>query len=177
MDELYKPLHLDLLSDDILGCMFNALTAMRLPKCSYDATMKYSLAEDLVLAAKLISAGEDHAKFQRGIRVQIYMKMQVGFMVEFDTYRIGIDTLSTSSTMHGDLSRLSGDTLAMHKQAGLSTQVYERIIDVSYQTLARIYKQRRNHRHPDWQVFCDFIEGLPYANELIFGKVGGLPNK
>jgi hypothetical protein len=169
---MYKPLHLDLMTDDITDCMFNSLAAMRLPKCSYEDTMSYSIEEDLALAAKLISAGEDHAKFQRGIRVQIYMKMQIGFMVEFDTYRVGIDTLSTSSTMHGDLSRLSGSTLAIYKQAGLSTQVYERIIDVSYQTLARIHRQRRDHRHPDWQVFCDFIEGLPYANELIFGRSG-----
>lgn len=39
----------------------------------------------------------------------------------------------------------------------------------NYQQLKTIYQQRRTHRLPDWQVFCDWIETLPYS-ELITGK-------
>ena len=38
----------------------------------------------------------------------------------------------------------------------------------NYQQLKTIYHQRRNHRLPDWQVFCDWIEGLPHS-DLITG--------
>lgn len=37
----------------------------------------------------------------------------------------------------------------------------------SYQTLRRIYFQRRNHRLPMWHDFCAWIESLPYADLLI----------
>ena len=37
----------------------------------------------------------------------------------------------------------------------------------SYQTLRRIYFQRRHHRLPIWREFCKWIETLPYWSELI----------
>lgn len=42
----------------------------------------------------------------------------------------------------------------------------------NYRCLKNIYAQRRNHRLPDWQVFCDFIETLPLAEYLITGQKG-----
>lgn len=36
----------------------------------------------------------------------------------------------------------------------------------NYQQLKTIYQQRRNHRLPDWQVFCDWIETLPRFMEM-----------
>ena len=37
----------------------------------------------------------------------------------------------------------------------------------NYRCLRNIYRQRRNHRLEEWQVFCDWIETLPMADELI----------
>lgn len=37
----------------------------------------------------------------------------------------------------------------------------------NYRCLKNIYIQRRNHRLPEWQAFCDWIETLPYFEELI----------
>ena len=31
----------------------------------------------------------------------------------------------------------------------------------NYQQLKTIYQQRRNHRLPEWQTFCDWVETLP----------------
>ncbi len=45
-----------------------------------------------------------------------------------------------------------------------------RIVCVSYQTLRRIYLQRRNHRLQEWHEFCDFIETLPYAELITLNK-------
>ena len=39
----------------------------------------------------------------------------------------------------------------------------------NYRCLKNIYKQRRDHRLPDWHVVCDWIESLPMAKELICG--------
>lgn len=40
----------------------------------------------------------------------------------------------------------------------------------NYRCLANIYKQRKDHRLPEWRMFCIFIETLPYAKELIIGE-------
>lgn len=39
----------------------------------------------------------------------------------------------------------------------------------NYQQLKTIYSQRRNHRLPDWHMFCDWVETLPYSH-FITGK-------
>ena len=36
----------------------------------------------------------------------------------------------------------------------------------NYQQLKTIYQQRRNHRLPEWQEFCDWCENLPHFKEL-----------
>lgn len=36
----------------------------------------------------------------------------------------------------------------------------------NYRQLKTIYKQRKNHRLPEWHTFCEWIESLPYS-ELI----------
>lgn len=40
----------------------------------------------------------------------------------------------------------------------------------NYRSLKNIYAQRRTHRLPDWHVFCDWVETLPLAKELICGN-------
>ena len=37
----------------------------------------------------------------------------------------------------------------------------------NYETLRSMYHQRKNHKLTEWHQFCDFIETLPYAKELI----------
>ena len=39
----------------------------------------------------------------------------------------------------------------------------------NYQQLKTIYHQRRTHRLPEWQIFCDWIETLPMFKELCLG--------
>ena len=40
----------------------------------------------------------------------------------------------------------------------------------NYQQLKTIYQQRRNHRLPEWQWDCDWIENLPHFKELCLTK-------
>lgn len=37
----------------------------------------------------------------------------------------------------------------------------------NYRCLKNIYRQRKDHRLPEWRQFCKWIETLPYAHELI----------
>jgi hypothetical protein len=153
----YKPITVETL--EVAGLQW-AFEAMRLP------IEGKSIRTDDQLARLLLNRGEEHAKFSRGIMVWFKITMQIGFMVEFDTYRIGIDCLSSSSTMHNELKGLSGKTLAEQKQQLANRKVYTRIFVANYQTLRRIYKQRHGHRHPDWGIFCDWLTTLPNSHYI-----------
>jgi len=173
---MYKPLEIELLS---VHGVWESMLAMRLPKGTKSDSIAYAAdtvdigSEDANLAGRLIRAGSDHAKAMRGVVAYLRMNLQVGFMMEFETYRHGVECLSTSSAMHGELKELTGEALAEQKQADLPEKVYTRIIMVSYQALRAMYRARRKHRHPDWQIFCDFVEGLPHFDVLIFPEGRG----
>ena len=167
---IYRPLRI--LSHETVGLSW-AMEAMRLPKQSKGDTIQYDAdcvdigPKDLHLASNLVKAGDDHAKAMRGIITYIKMQFQVGWMLEFETYRHGVECLSTSSSMHMELAQLKGAELAEQKQVDLPEKVYTRILFASYQALRHMYFARRHHRHPDWKILCNWIETLPYASELI----------
>ena len=124
-------------------------------------------SSDIKLMSALERKGDSHAKVLRGIEVWIDITFPIYFMVEFDTYRIGCDTLSTSSTMLTDLKQLKGVELQEKKGNILCNYEYNRVTKISYQTLSRIYYDRKDHRLPEWQEFCEWIKTLPLAKELI----------
>ncbi len=155
----YKPLTIETIEGP--WGINSSLEAMRLPMNGRRKN------DDFTLAGKLIKAGDEHAKSMRGIDIWAKLSFQVGWGIELFTYNIGMDDLSTSSSMHNELKGLKGEELADQKQLDLPDKVYTRIIKVNYQTLRRIYKQRRHHRHPDWHIFCDWIETLPHFYDLI----------
>lgn len=43
----------------------------------------------------------------------------------------------------------------------------KRTIDTNYETLLNIYFQRRNHRLPEWHIFCNQLLNLPYFNLFV----------
>lgn len=45
-----------------------------------------------------------------------------------------------------------------------------RTCSFNYETLINIYFARRNHKLAEWHVFCDWIQTLPYAKELIIAE-------
>ncbi|MFV0478972.1 MAG: hypothetical protein ACK5LZ_00155 [Anaerorhabdus sp.] len=42
----------------------------------------------------------------------------------------------------------------------------------NYRQLKTIYIQRRHHRLPEWQAFCDWIESLPHSEFIVPRKQG-----
>lgn len=58
------------------------------------------------------------------------------------------------------LEILYSNPCGMYLTAGMTT---------NYRQLKTIYRQRKNHRLPEWKAFCRWIEDLPYS-ELITGE-------
>lgn len=46
----------------------------------------------------------------------------------------------------------------------------KRTVMLNYAVLKNMYHARKNHKLDEWHVFCDWIETLPYARELIVGE-------
>lgn len=45
-----------------------------------------------------------------------------------------------------------------------------RTVTMNYENLLNIYHQRKNHKLSEWHKFCEWVESLPYARELIIGE-------
>lgn len=132
-------------------------------------------AANLDLMSKLVKRGDEHAKVLRGVMVWCEINAPRYFYQELDRYRIGCECLSSESTMHMQGKGLNEDELVMMKERLLEGTMQKRIWVFSYQTLRRIYFQRRTHRLPQWRIFCEWIERLPFAKQLI--TIDGRDNK
>lgn len=141
-------------------------------------------------------AGSGHDNYLNGIVVQFDLTFSNKAWVEMQRYHF-IDFVSSQSTMHciskmniADMCNgyVTEQTIA---EANRLKEIYLRTKDkedylrllynvpsgfeltarmtTNYRQLKTIYKQRRNHRLPDWHIFCDWIETLPYS-DLIIGN-------
>lgn len=126
--------------------------------------------KDILLMSTLTKRGDEHAKVLRGIIVYAEINAPRYFWQEMDTYKIGAERLSSESTMHIQGRGLNTDELVKMKDELKEGTMQKRIEYFSYQTLRRIYYQRKNHRLPHWHEFCEWIETLPFAKELILVK-------
>jgi hypothetical protein len=45
-----------------------------------------------------------------------------------------------------------------------------RTITLNYAVLRNMYHARKNHKLKEWHMFCEWIETLPYAEQLIIGR-------
>lgn len=170
-----------------VGGLGAALQALRLPFGKCTRSIVYSHVEqhsevpnafrfrsevypddkDLKLLQALIKRGDEHAKVLRGVVVWCEINAPRYLWVEFDTYKIGAERLSSESTMHIEGKGLSEDELIEMKEHIEESHMQKRVWMFSYQTLRRIYYQRKGHRLPQWKMFCDWIKTLPLAQELI----------
>ena len=122
---------------------------------------------DKQLLTTLIKRGDEHAKAIRGLIVWVEINAPRYLWVELDTYKIGAERLSSESTMHIQGKGLSTEELVEMKEKLPEGTMQRRVEYFSYQTLRRIYFQRRNHRLPHWHKICEWIESLPFAEEWI----------
>ena len=138
---------------------------------------------------KLAPKDGGHNKFLEMITVWLDIDAPRFYWSEFDTYRCGITKLS-ESTIHTvtkrhltvddfeagviDLDYLAKinsviDTGSMYlvKQMLPESFLQRRIICTNYKSLKNMYFQRRNHRLPEWHIFCDALRDNLEHFELI----------
>lgn len=123
--------------------------------------------KDKALISALVKRGDEHAKVLRGVMVWCEINAPRYVHAELDTYKVGCERLSSESTMHIEGKGLSEEELIQMKENLPEGHMQKRIWVFSYQTLRRIYFQRRNHRLPQWRKFCEWIESLPFAKDFI----------
>lgn len=142
---------------------------------SYDASRNYFsygchgfvAFKDLDLLQTLRARGDEHAKVLRGVQVWLKITAPIYFWWDLETYVVGHQRLCSESTMHSECRGLSGEELQKVKGDIPFGREITKIDMFSYQTLSRIHAQRINHRLPEFEEFCKFIETLPYYEELI----------
>lgn len=131
-------------------------------------------SKDLKLLTTLIKNGDEHAKCIRGLVVYAKITAPRFFWEEICTYEVGVTKMGSNSTMHQQGKGLATEDLVDLKEKLPEGTMQTRVYAFSYQTLRRIYYQRRNHRLPHWHVFCNWIKSLPFANEWITVSRGSI---
>jgi hypothetical protein len=146
-------------------------------------------AHKLNTLTKLIAAGDEHASIMRHVNAHLLIQAPRYWWVQWDKYRAGMEMYS-GSTMHTLMKRpstdddftpetspMANDNLTQSIATGLLVTakanlpegyLQTRLILVSYQTLRRVWLQRRGHKLPEWAEFIRVIWECPYADELIF---------
>lgn len=178
------------LKESVIACR----NAMRTEMPEYtDEEFEKSLPRAIQLAR--CGGGSGHSNFRVGIRVSFDIKYPNYFSPELQRYHF-LDIVTSSSKMHRlvkmDMNACFNKYVTQESKEQMkrlicdynSNPCYEAFMMVisncplgvelfmrcttNYEQLATIYRQRRHHRlKEDWGAFCDFIESLPYAHELI----------
>lgn len=150
---------------------------------------------DMGRATKLANAkGGGHNQFLSGILVSFDLTCTNKMWVELERYRF-ITFVSSMSTMHRLTSFDFTEALNEQVDSRIANVLQELKEDyylnptpenylrvlynnpagfeltarltTNYRCLRNVYQQRKNHRLPEWRAFCEWIETLPYAKELI----------
>ena len=149
---------------------------------------------DRIKSLAQCKAGTGHDNFLYGIIVQFDLTFSIKAWVEMQRYHF-IDFVSSQSTMHC-ISKMDIKSMCNEYVSDVVIAEVERLKEVylndktdenylrllyniptgfeltarmttNYRQLKTMYMQRKTHRLPDWHTFCDWIEKLPYAKELI----------
>ena len=153
---------------------------------------------DLGRGEKLANAkGGGHNQFLSGLLVSFDLTCSNKMWVEVERYRYLV-FVSSQSTMHRiakfDLKKSYNEyvdprviaimeELKREYEKNPTSENYLRLLynnpsgfeltarlTTNYRCLRNVYEQRRNHRLPEWRKFCEWIETLPHAEELILNK-------
>lgn len=138
--------------------------------------------------------GTGHCNFLLGIVVQFDLSFTIKAWTEAERYHF-FDIVSSQSTMH-KISKMSIAEGSVPYVSEEIIEVCERLcsqylrtkdpedylkllynvpvglrltarISTNYLQLKTIYRQRKNHRLPEWRDFCKWCETLPHAEWII----------
>jgi hypothetical protein len=141
--------------------------------------------------SRLIAKGDEHAKIMRQVVVHMEITGPIYWWTQFATYEIGREMYS-GSTMHTLMRGVEGKNFT-HEVMDEAQRIVEyfttdesqrdliyakanlpggylqtRLIMINYQTLRRMWLQRRTHKLPEWSSFIQVMHELPHCDDLIF---------
>ena len=160
-----------------------------------------AINSDIVKTTKKLGScntGTAHDQFLTGIIAQFDLTFTVKAWTEAERYHF-FDFISSQSTMHRiakfDLEEqyseyVDEEIIAIiqklqknYNETG-SNKDYLKLLysnpcgfkltaamTTNYRQLKTIYHQRKNHRLPEWQTFCEQLEQFPYFKELCLNEV------
>ena len=168
----------------------NSIEASKYPYAT-DVDGVNSDITDRTMSLAGCDTGTGHDNFLKGIVVQFNLTFSNKAWVEGERYHF-LEFVSSQSTMHC-ISKMDIRNMCNKYVTETTIKEVERLKDVflttksiedylrllynvpsgieltarmstNYQQLKTIYQQRRTHRLPDWQMFCDWIENeLPHS--------------
>lgn len=180
---------------DISG-LVDSCRASKYPK-SVDLNSLTSTMTDTMKSLGTCEIGTGHDNFLNGIIAQFDVTASLKWWTEAERYHF-FDFVSSQSTMHCitkfDIKKQCNEyvTLTSIKQAEELVKRYNenpnednflRLIyniptgfqltarmTTNYRQLKTMYHQRKNHRLPEWHVFCDTIKDFPMFKNLVLGE-------
>lgn len=179
-----------------------SIAASKYPKAK-NVKLCSSEVTDTVKKLAQCPKGTGHDQFLTGIIVNFDLTCSNKMWVELQRYHF-VEFVSSQSTMHKiesfDIKQQCNEfvddeiikILTRFQKEYLENKTPENFyrliynvpsgfnltarLTTNYRSLKTIYAQRKTHRLPEWQVFCKFIEQLPYAKELIIGETTNATN-
>lgn len=139
------------------------------------------------------STGTGHDQFLTGIVVQFDLTFTIKAWVEAERYHF-LDFVSSQSTMHR-IAKFDIGQQCIHYVTEETIRQCERHVNnfnenpspenyltllynvpvgfrltarmtTNYRQLKTIYQQRKDHRLPEWRVFCEWVRSLPNFEDL-----------
>jgi len=180
------------------GIEMPQITTLDIPDYDLSLAIKdFNRIVRLVNASRNSNDVKCHDNALTGIRVSFDMKYPNYFTPEFQRYHFA-DIVTSSSKMHrlakmdmdacfneyvSDESKAQMKKLLAEYNEHQSYDNYMRLlsncplgielfmrVSTNYKQLQTIYFQRRHHfLREDWGAFCEMIESLPFAHQLIIG--------
>lgn len=155
-----------------------------------------TLNDDLTEGIKKLAqskSGEGHDQWLTGVVVQFDVTGSLKWWTEAQRYHF-LDFVSSQSTMHRitrfdiddqcleyvefEIKEILKELVSDYNQHP-TPENYLRVLyniptgfqltagmTTNYRQLKTIYKQRRNHRLPEWREFCEWCLTLPYFKEI-----------
>ena len=143
------------------------------------------------------SVGSGHDNWLNGVIVQFDLTFTNKAWVEAERYHF-LDFVSSQSTMHR-ITKFDLDKAYIEYTDPRMIEIMQQLVDqynadptpdnylkvlysnpagfkitagmtTNYRQLKTIYYQRKNHRLPEWKMFCEWIATLPMFKELILNE-------
>lgn len=182
----------DLIKNVCLYGLRMSVAASKYPKATDTAQCDYTITDTVKKLARS-APGTGHDQFLTGIVVQFDLTFSIKAWTEAQRYHF-LDFVSSQSTMHritkfdvekqcneyvdaAIIARLN--EIIAEYNADKTSENYLKVLyniptgfrltarmTTNYRQLKTIYRQRKNHRLPEWREFCKWAETLPYFKEI-----------